>query len=162
MTESTKRVPATGGIPATGTSGGDGAAANYVPTGHRTSAAWTGWVMFAAIMTAVVGAFSIIEGLTAIFRDTFYVVNHNGLLVRLDYSQWGWIHLILGVLLLAAGIALPRGPIWARILVVALAAFSAIINLAYINAYPVWSIIVIAVDIIVIFAVTVHGREVLT
>jgi len=160
MTESTKRVPiATDGVPASSASAG----ATYVPAPPRhTSAAWTGWVIFAAIMMAVVGAFSIIEGITAIFRDTFYVVNHDGLLVRLDYTQWGWVHLILGVLLLAAGIALPRGPMWARIVAVALAAFSAIINLAYINAYPLWSIIIIAVDIIVIFAVTVHGRDVLT
>jgi len=157
MTDTTKRVPVTDGVAASGVTTG------YVPgPPQQTSAAWTGWVMFAAIMMAVVGAFSIIEGITAIFRDTFYVVNHDGLLVRLDYSQWGWVHLILGVLLLAAGIALPRGPMWARIVAVALAAFSAIINLAFITAYPVWSIIVIAVDIIVIFAVTVHGRDVLT
>ncbi|HEU5269105.1 MAG TPA: hypothetical protein VFU36_04210 [Jatrophihabitans sp.] len=159
MTDTTKRVPTTDGAAA---SSAVGTGTSYVPQPPQTSAAWTGWVMFAAIMMAVVGAFSIIEGITAIFRDSFYVVNHDGLLVRLDYSQWGWVHLILGVLLLAAGIALPRGPMWARIVAVALAAFSAIINLAFITAYPVWSIIVIAVDIIVIFAVTVHGREVLT
>lgn len=120
---------------------------------------WTGWVIFAAVMMLIVGTFQIIEALTALFRDTYYVVGHNGLLLRVDYTQWGWIHLIIGALLLIAGMSLFSGSTWARVLAVALAGLSALANLVFIAAYPFWSMTVIALDVFVIYAITVHGDE---
>ncbi|HZC53441.1 MAG TPA: hypothetical protein VE441_13215 [Mycobacterium sp.] len=111
-------------------------------------------------MMTLVGAFQFIEGLTALFRDTYYLVGHNGLLVRVDYTGWGWIHMVFGALLVLAGVTLFSGRMWARVIGVALAGLSALANLAFIDAYPWWSIMVIALDVLVIYAITVHGNEV--
>jgi hypothetical protein len=76
-----------------------------------------------------------------------------------DYNVWGWVHLILGILAVATGFGLLAGNTAARVVGIVLAVLSAILNLIFIAAYPVWSTIVIAVDIIVIYAIVVHGRE---
>jgi hypothetical protein len=120
---------------------------------------WTGWIVFASFMMFMLGTFQVIQGLVAIFDDGFYAVTEKGLLVNVDYTAWGWVHLFLGLLIVAAGAGLLAGNMAARILAVALAGLSAILNLAFIEAKPIWSIIVIALDVLVIYSVTVHGRE---
>jgi hypothetical protein len=120
---------------------------------------WTGWVAFAAVMLIMLGAFAILEGLVALFDDGFYLVRSNGLVLDIDYNSWGWIHLAIGVIACATGAGLLSGNMAARIVGVAVAALSALINLVFISAYPVWSAIVIVLDVIVIFAIVVHGRE---
>jgi len=134
------------------------------PSGYRPSSApvvsgWTGWVVFAGVMLILLGAFQAIEGLVAVFDRGFYLVGSEGLIVNVDYTVWGWVHLILGMVAVAAGIGLTKGNTAARMLGVVLAVISAILNLAFLAAYPIWSTIVIAVDIIVIYAIVVHGRE---
>ena len=129
-------------------------------TPRRTSSAWVGWVVFAAVIVIVMGAFEAIEGLVAIFKDQYYLVPSTGLVVSVDYTVWGWVHLLLGLAAVAAGIALLQGRSWGRILVIGLAGLSAIVNLGFLSAYPVWSTIVIAFDVIVIFALTVHWKDV--
>ena len=129
-------------------------------TPRRTSSAWVGWVVFAAVIVIVMGAFEAIEGLVAIFKDQYYLVPSTGLVVSVDYTVWGWVHLLLGLAAVAAGIALLQGRTWGRILVIGLAGLSAIVNLGFLSAYPVWSTIVIAFDVIVIFALTVHWKDV--
>jgi hypothetical protein len=79
--------------------------------------------------------------------------------VSADYTAWGWIHLILGALVLAAGVTLLMGQLWARFVAVGLAVVSAFTNMLFIAAYPLWSIVAITLDVIVIYAVVVHGRE---
>ena len=91
------------------------------------------------------------------FEEDYYPVGDSGLMVRSDYSGWGWMHLILGVVVACAGVALTRGETWARIVAVMVAVLSAIINLAFMSAYPIWSVIMITIDILMIYAVTVHG-----
>ena len=81
-------------------------------------------------------------------------------MVTVSYTGWGWIHLILGVFVIVAGLALFRGAMWARVVAIALAVISAVGNLAFLSANPVWSAIMIAVDILVIYALTAHGREI--
>jgi hypothetical protein len=120
---------------------------------------WAGWVVFAGVMLLMLGAFHVIEGLVALFNDGFYVVRPSGLVVNVDYNTWGWLHLILGVIGIVIGLGLLKGNIAARVAGVILAGLSAIVNLAFIAAYPVWSTIIIALDIIVIYAIVVHGRE---
>jgi hypothetical protein len=120
---------------------------------------WTGWVVFASFMLFLLGGFQAVQGVVAIFHDDYYAVTENGLLVNVDYSVWGWVHLLLGLALVAAGAGLLAGNMVARIAAVALAGLSAILNLAFIEAQPIWSIIVIAIDVLVIYSVTVHGRE---
>jgi len=115
--------------------------------------------MFASFMLFMLGTFQAVQGLVAIFDDGYYAVTANGLLLNVDYTAWGWVHLLLGLLIVAAGAGLLTGNMAARILAVALAGLSAIVNLVFIEAKPIWSIIVIAIDVLVIYSVTVHGRE---
>jgi len=121
--------------------------------------AWTGWVAFAGFMMILVGSFQAVEGLVAIFDDGFYRVTDSGLVVNVDYTVWGWVHLLLGVLIIASGAGVLAGNTAARVVAVVLAGLSALVNLAFIEAYPVWSILIIAMDVVVIYAVTVHGGE---
>ena len=120
---------------------------------------WAGWVTFAGIMLIMLGIFQAIEGFVAIFDDGYYLVRPNGLVVNVDYTAWGWIHLIIGLVAIAVGIGLMTGNMVVRIVGIIIAVISAIVNLMFIAAYPVWSTIVIAVDVIVIYAIVVHGRE---
>jgi hypothetical protein len=120
---------------------------------------WTGWVIFAAMMMILVGVFSAIAGITAIWKSGYYLVGQEGLVVNVDYSIWGWVHIGIGVLAVAAAFGLMVGQMWARVVGVAMAVVSAIINLAFLPAYPLWSIVVIALDVVVIYAITAHGRE---
>ncbi len=131
----------------------------YVPATRNRQTKWVGWVVFAGVMMMLVGVFQAIDGLVALFRDTYYVVGSSRLVISVNYTAWGWIHLLLGVLVAVAGFAVLRGALWARIIGVALASLSALANLLFLAAYPVWSIIVIALDIVVIFALIVHGGE---
>jgi len=120
---------------------------------------WTGWVVFASCMLFLVGAFQAIQGLVAIFDDGFYVVSSAGLVVDVNYNVWGTVHLLLGVVLLLSGAGILTGNVAARTVGVLMAGLSALVNLVFIEAYPVWSIIIIAVDVVVIYSLTVHGRE---
>lgn len=121
------------------------------------SSGWYGMVVFAATMMILLGTFHAIAGLVALFRDDYYLVTRSGLVIDVDYTTWGWVHLLLGILVIAAGAALYAGATWARVVAVAIAMLSALVNLAFLSAYPLWSGIMIAVDVLVIYAVTVHG-----
>jgi hypothetical protein len=121
---------------------------------------WVGMVIFGGIMMLLLGGFHAMEGLVAVLKDDYYLVTRNGLVLTLDYTTWGWIHLILGVVAAAAGIAVFLGQMWARVVGVIVAVLSALANLAFLPAYPIWSVIIIATDVLVIYALTVHGREV--
>jgi hypothetical protein len=120
---------------------------------------WTGWVVFASFMMILVGSFQAIQGLVALFDDGFYLVKSNGLVVDVNYNVWGTVHLVLGVLLLLSGAGVLTGNLAARIVGVILAGLSALANMAFIGAYPFWSLLIITVDVLVIYALTVHGRE---
>ena len=128
-------------------------------TGVTRRSGWLGWIVFAGIMMMVLGAFQAIEGLVALFNSNFYVVAESGLIVNVNYTAWGWVHLGIGVLAVLIGAGVMTGNTAARIGGIALASISAIVNLAFISAYPVWAVVVIAIDVIVIYALAVHGRE---
>ncbi len=123
------------------------------------STGWVGWIFFAAVMLMLMGGFQIIQALVALFDDGFYLTGEDGLVVNVDYNVWGWVHLLLGVLLLASGAGVMTGNLAARTVGVILAGLSALVNMAFIGAYPVWSLIIITVDVLVIYALIVHGRE---
>ena len=118
-----------------------------------------GWALFAVVTLILVGGFQIINGLIAFFRSGTYQVGRSGLAVNVDYTAWGWAHVILGALALIAAMGLLRGAMWARILGVVLCAISAIVYMAFIRAFPALAIVVIAIDILVIYALVVHGRD---
>jgi hypothetical protein len=133
----------------------------YVPR-RRQPTAWVGFVLFAGIILVMVGAFQAIEGLVALFKDEYYVVTRSGLVLNVDYTTWGWTHLIIGLVAVGVGIGVMLGKTWARVLGIVVAAISAFANLAFIAAYPLWCTIMIALDVLVIYALAVHGREVRT
>jgi len=118
-----------------------------------------GWIIFAGVMMIVLGAFQVIEGLVAVFQDRYYLVRPANLVVHVDYTAWGWVHFGIGAVIVLVGFGVMTGAMWARIMGIGLAVISAIVNLAFIAAYPVWGIIIIALDVIVIYALAVHGRE---
>jgi len=120
---------------------------------------WLGWVYFAGIIMIMVGIFQAISGLVALFNDEYYLVTNKGLVISLDYTVWGWVHLLLGVVAVAAGYAVMMGQTWGRTVGIILAVVSAIVNMAFIAAYPFWSIIIITLDVLIIYALAVHGRE---
>ena len=139
-------------------------------TSHRRSAAtdvryddertgWAGWVVFGGVMLIMMGAFQLTTGLVALFDDGFYAVRSDGLVVNVDYNTWGWVHTGIGVISVLAGMGLLAGNMAARVVGIVIAFLSALVNLAFLSAYPVWSTIMITVDIIVIYAIIVHGRE---
>ena len=130
------------------------------PSGTRPSSFWSGWIAFASTMLIIIGFFQVIAGLTGIFKDDFYVVDKHNLVVTISYTAWGWIHLIVGLLAIGVAIGILLGQLWARIFGVFIAVISALTNLAFLNAAPVWSAMVIAFDVLVIWALTVHGGEV--
>jgi len=119
-----------------------------------TGSGWYGWVVFAAVMMMLLGAFHAMAGLVALFQEEYFLVTENGLVVTADYTTWGWVHLILGIVVAVAGGALLAGQTWARAVAVLAAMTSAVVNLAFLSAYPLWSAIMIAIDVLVIYAVT--------
>jgi len=129
------------------------AAAEAQPTG------WVGWIVFAGVALLVLGAFSIIEGLVAVFQRSYYLATVGRLPVHVGYATWGWVHFGIGVAAILIGLGLMTGALWARVLGIAIAVASAIINMGFMAAYPVWSFIIIAMNILIIYALAVHGHE---
>jgi len=120
----------------------------------------SGWaasgVAFAACMLVIIGSFQIVAGLAAIFDDEFFVVAGN-YAFDLDTSAWGWIHLLLGVLLVLTGMGLFGQRPWAVLAALWLVTLSAIANFFFIPYYPFWAILVIALDVWVIWSLTRPG-----
>jgi hypothetical protein len=130
-------------------------------TGHGDERTlWAGWVFFAGAMLIMMGTFQLTQGLVALFDDGFYAVSSGGLVVDVDYSTWGWVHIAIGVVGILVGIGLMAGNLAARIAGVVIAFLSVLVNVAFVSAYPLWSVMVIVIDVIVIYAIVVHGREV--
>jgi hypothetical protein len=123
---------------------------------RETSGTAVGFILFAAIMMLMSGVFQAIEGLVAIFENEFYVATRN-YLFQFDATTWGWIHLIGGIIVALAGWGLLSGQTWARTVAIIVAVLSAIANFAFIPYYPFWSLLIIALDIFVIWAVAAHG-----
>ena len=126
-----------------------------------TSNFWAGWTAFGAIMIIISGAINGIQGLVAVLADSVYLTSGKGSALILDTTQWGWVHLILGLVLIGVGLGLIRGVMWARVLAVIVLMVNMITQMMMMPAYPFWSLIVIGFDAIVLWAITVHGREVL-
>ena len=124
-----------------------------------TVSGWTGYIGFAAVMLILIGCFHAVSGFVGIFKDGYYTLPKSNLLVTVDYTAWGWAHLILGVLAILVAIGMMAGRTWARIVAVGFAILSALANLAFLNAQPVWSTLLIAFDVLLIYALTVHGAE---
>jgi len=125
---------------------------------EREVTGWVGWVYFAAFLLILNGAFQTIMGIIALFNSQVYAVV-NDTVVLFNIGAWGFIHLLLGIILIAAGSALFSGRLWARVVAIIVATVSILSQLMFISAYPFWSIIAIIIDFAIIYALTVHGSE---
>jgi hypothetical protein len=123
------------------------------------SRGWAGFVAFAGIMLALIGFFDILQGLTALFNDEYFAVRGGELLV-FDFTAWGWITLIWGLVLIAAGLGLLGGRSWARVFAIMAVFVNTIAQIAFLAAYPIWSTIIIALDVFVLYALTARWDEV--
>lgn len=118
----------------------------------------SGWVYFASVMMFLAGFLHIIEGLVAIFKENFFVVTPNAL-IAFNYTAWGWIHLVLGIVLLTAAASVLAGGLWGRAVGVIAAVLSIVASMTFLAAYPIWSILIIVVDVLVIHALVVRAEE---
>ena len=118
-----------------------------------------GWTLFAGTMMVMLGIWWFFAGLVAIIDDDFYVVTQEWVF-KFSTTTWGWIHLVVGVIVLISGFGLFTGNVWARAVGVIIAVLAALVAFAWLPWYPVWAIIFIAVSAAVIWALTAHGRDI--
>ena len=130
------------------------------PTNNQVTG-WTGWIYFAGLLMVLRGIAQAFLGLTALVDKTYLFVSSDKLVtVTTNMTAWGWVHIALGVLVAAAGFSVMHGSRWARVLAVVFASAAFIANMAFLGVYPVWSIVAMIVDVLVIYALVVHGNEV--
>jgi hypothetical protein len=127
------------------------------PAGPEPVSGWAlGGIVFAGTVMILIGAFQVLAGLVAIIDDDFYVVRAN-YTFEIDTSAWGWIHLLLGLVIVVVGASLLARRAWAAVATVIMAGISAVVNFFFIPYYPFWALLVIALDIWVIWAITRPG-----
>lgn len=126
---------------------------------HEPSQWAIGFTAFAGFMLVLIGFYHAFIGLAGILEDQFYVVSQD-YIFRFDVTTWGWIHLVAGVVVILAGFGVFSGAVWARTIGVIVALLSGLANFLFLPYYPMWSILVIAIDVAVIWALTAHGRDI--
>jgi hypothetical protein len=119
---------------------------------------WVGWIYFAGFMMLLIGFFQAVIGLTALLNDKYFVSLHGRLLVW-NFTGWGWIHLIFGIVVLLAGMNLFTGSTWSRVVATILVTVNLMTQFVFVSVYPVWSIIMMVIDVLVLYALTIHGSE---
>jgi hypothetical protein len=120
-------------------------------TRTTSGAAWVGWIIFAASMLLIIGMFNVLEGIIALVDDQRLVVTPNKFVV-VDLTQWGWTILIFGAVMIATGIGLFTAQTWARILAIIIVGLHAIVQVGWLGGYPIWSLLMIALDVVVLYA----------
>jgi len=120
---------------------------------------WLGWLAFAAIILSFGGVLQVIAAFVTLFRSHYYEVNTAVLVVDESWTTLGWTQLILGVVVTGAGIALLRGYLWARLVAVVVAGLTIVENVLSMAVSPVWNMLLIALALVSMYAVIVHGQE---
>ena len=129
------------------------------PEPLSTRAAWAfGVVTFAGVTLITLAFFEILQAIAAIAEDQVFVTGLN-YSYALDLTQWGWVHLVLGLIGMAIGIGLVAGQTWARVAGIAVAVLVALANFAWLPYFPVWSLLIIAFSVVVIWALTTQMKE---
>ena len=121
-----------------------------------------GWVvglsLFAGILMMISGLFNAMEGVVALARNEVYAITPR-YIFAFDLTTWGWIQIILGVIVLAAGVGVITGQLWGRVVGITIATLTILANFAFIPYYPVWSMLIIALNVFVIWALCVYDRN---
>ncbi|WFG46859.1 hypothetical protein PaSha_17850 [Pseudonocardia alni] len=117
-----------------------------------------GLSLFAAVMMIVAGVFNALEGFVALFYNEVYLAGPR-YVFAFDLTTWGWIHLLAGIALVAAGFAVMSGRLWGRVVGIAITLLSMPTNFLFIPYYPVWYLLIIALDVFVIWALCVYDRD---
>jgi hypothetical protein len=120
---------------------------------------WTDWARFAGVILVVNGIFGLVQGLAALLGPDAYFAEVRGELLVFDVAGWGWWTVAIGALTLLTGLALLNGALWARIVAVVLAVLGCIVQMILVPVQPWWSFIIIAVNLLIIYAIVGHGRE---
>ncbi len=121
-----------------------------------------GAIAFASIMLMIAGFLQALEGIAGVVNSdskVFILTHDNSYWLHMSTTSWGWLHLIIGILVVIAGFGVMYGAIWARSVGVLFAGISILVNFAFIPIYPVWAIVLIAIDLIIIWALVAHGRD---
>jgi hypothetical protein len=126
----------------------------------RRSDRWAGWAVFGAIMLVIAGSVNVMQGLVALLDEGYFLVPSGDDLLLVDYSAWGVVSLVWGSLAIAAGMGIFAEKGWARWAAVAIAGVSILLQIGFLAAYPVWSGLIIAFDVLVILALTAHWSDV--
>ena len=123
------------------------------------SSGWAeGLAAFAGLMMIMIGGFQFFEGLAAVIKDQFYVVSPN-YIYDLDVTAYGWIHMIWGVVVCGTGFAVMAGRTWGRVVGIGVIIINAVVQFFYIPYYPIWAVLLIALDVACIWALTVAGSS---
>ncbi|WP_328475329.1 hypothetical protein OHA21_18650 [Actinoplanes sp. NBC_00393] len=133
------------------------------PTGAGTAPAattWIGVVVFAGIMMLALGSFQVMEGVVALYRQQAHPIALDRLMIEVNYTAWGWTHLILGLLTVGTGVGVLLGQTWARVVGIIITAGAALVHFSFLAAAPFWCTILITMNVIIIYALAVHGRDV--
>jgi hypothetical protein len=128
-------------------------------TEAQKTSGWVRMASFGAAILVIVGLFNVIQGVAAIVGPDTYFVAVAGQLLLFDVAGWGWWNIIVGAALVFVGLLVARGVTWARIVAVVLVGINALGQLILVPAQPWWSLIVIALDVVIIYALLAHGRE---
>jgi hypothetical protein len=122
---------------------------------------WAGWVWFAGLLMIVIGFLDFFQGLIAVVRDKYYVLGPEQIIV-FDLTTWGWITLIWGIIVALAGFALLAGQGWARWFTIVVASLNFIVQLGFVgsNRYPLWALVAMALNIVVLYALIVRWGDV--
>jgi hypothetical protein len=121
--------------------------------------AWLGWVIFVGIMLLCSGLITVVQGLVALFNDDFYQVAASSLAVGVNYTVWGWALVVVGAGLLAAGLGVILGYPWARFVAIVVILINMLVNLGFDAANPLWTVIVVAFEVLALYALVVHGGD---
>jgi hypothetical protein len=133
--------------------------AGYRDASRTAASPWaSGLALFAGILMIIGGVYQAVSGLVALFQNEIYVVGIN-YVFSFDVTTWGWIHLIVGALVAVAGGAVLTGQLWGRVIGIGIVALSMLANFLFIPYYPLWSLLIIALEVFVIWALCSYDRE---
>jgi hypothetical protein len=131
-----------------------------MPNGTQNVTGWVGWVYFAGILLILRGISEAFLGITALVDKHYLFATSDRIVVATtNMAAWGWVQLAIGLLVLAVGFSVLHGSTWARVIAVFLAGAAFLVNIAFIGVFPLWSIVAMIVDVVVIYALIVHGDE---